>query len=383
MSKNKSSRKINTKFIYILIAVVVLGGGFGLYKYFRSLAHEITDDAQIESNLSPVIPKVSGYIKKIYVQDNQEVQKGDTLFVIDDSDYKIRVEQAEAALLAAKGNLNVAHAGVSSSNSNIITSQAGANAAMASVSTAQANIEAAKVQLWRAQNDFERYSKLYESQSITKQQYEQALAAKETAEKQLNILQEQKNVAEKQARQVAEQVNSTRSQTKISESQIDVANANIKKAEADLENAKLNLSYTVVTAPETGKISKLNLQEGQLVQAGQALFSFVPKESAWIVANFKETQMEFIRPGQTVDIKVDAFPSHKFTGKVNSISPATGAKFALLPPDNASGNFVKTVQRVPVKITFENQNDEALKLLRPGMNVIVDVNIKETRKAEH
>jgi len=375
--KNNSKRKINKKFIIVLIAVVILGGGLGLYSYFHSLSHESTDDAQIESNISPVIPKVSGYIQKIYVQDNQVVQKGDTLLVIDDSDYKIRVAEAEANLLAAKGQLRAADAGILTSNTNIVTSQAGANAALANVSTADANIEAAKVQVWRTQNDFDRYAALYESQSITKQQYEQALAAKETAEKQLKILEEQKKAAEKQAAQVAQQVNSTRTQTQVSESQKDVANANIKQAEANLENAKLNLSYTVIVAAESGKVSKIDLQNGQLVQAGQALFSLIPDNNTWVVANFKETQMENIRPGQKVEIDVDAFSKHKFEGKIESISPATGAKFALLPPDNASGNFVKTVQRIPVKITFSNPNDELMKLLRPGMNVVVDVHLKE------
>ena len=375
--KNNSKRKINKKFIIVLIAVVILGGGLGLYSYFHSLSHESTDDAQIESNISPVIPKVSGYIQKIYVQDNQVVQKGDTLLVIDDSDYKIRVAEAEANLLAAKGQLRAADAGILTSNTNIVTSQAGANAALANVSTADANIEAAKVQVWRTQNDFDRYAALYESQSITKQQYEQALAAKETAEKQLKILEEQKKAAEKQAAQVAQQVNSTRTQTQVSESQKDVANANIKQAEANLENAKLNLSYTVIVAAESGKVSKIDLQNGQLVQAGQALFSLIPDNNTWVVANFKETQMENIRPGQKVEIDVDAFSKHKFEGKIESISPATGAKFALLPPDNASGNFVKTVQRIPVKITFSNPNNELMKLLRPGMNVVVDVHLKE------
>jgi len=378
MSVKKSKKKINKKFLFILIAVLILGGGFGTYKYIRSQSHETTDDAQIESNISPVIPKVSGYIQKVYVQDNQEVKKGDTLLVIDNSDYKIKVEEAEANLSAAKGQLKVADAGILSSNTNIITSQAGANTALASVSTAEANIEAAKVQVWRTKNDFERYDALYKSQSITKQQYEQALAAKETAEKQLAVLEEQKKVAEKQAAQVSQQVNSTRTQTQISESQKDVANAYIKQAEANLDNAKLNLSYTVITAAEDGKISKVDLQAGQLVQAGQALFSLIPENSTWIVANFKETQMEDIRPGQIVEIDVDAFSHHQFEGKVESISPATGAKFALLPPDNASGNFVKTVQRIPVKITFSPDTDkEMMQLLRPGMNVVVDVHLKE------
>src|SRR5690606_15335540 len=172
-------------------------------------------------------------------------------------------------------------------------------------------------------------------------------------------------------------VNSARTQTRVSESQKEVAFARVKQAEAALENAKLNLSYTVLTAADDGKVAKIDLQQGQLVQAGQALFSLILDNRTWVVANFKETQMQYIRPGQVVEIEVDAFPNHTFKGKVNSISPATGAKFALLPPDNASGNFVKTVQRIPVKNTFSNPNDELMKLLRPGMNVVVDVHLKE------
>lgn len=372
------TKKVNKKFTIILILFILVGGGFALYKYFHSLAHEVTDDAQIETSISPVIPKVSGYIKKIYVEDNQEVKKGDTLMIIDDADFQIKVKEAEAALLAAKSQTRVSDANLATNQTQVASSEAGANAAFANVATADANIEAAKVQVWRTTNDFERYEKLYQNQSITKQQYEQALAAKESAEKQLKILIEQKRAIEKQANQVAKQVQTTKAQNQVIASQKEVINANIKTAEANLESAKLNLSYTVIIAPIDGKVSKIDLQPGQFVQAGQALFSLIPKDQTWVVANFKETQMEHIRPGQTVEIKVDAFPHHKFMGIVNSISPATGAKFALIPPDNASGNFVKTVQRVPVKITFQKKDDELLKLVRPGMNVVVDVHIKES-----
>lgn len=376
MEPTASKKKLNSKFIGGLTILVVAGVAFGVYKYIHSQAHETTDDAQVEAKISPVIPKVTGYVKSINIQDNEYVKKGDTLLVIDNSEYQIKLQQAEDARLAALSQLAVAEAGISSSNTAILSSEAGASTAWANVATAQANIEAVKVQVWRAQNDFNRYEKLFNNQSITKQQFEQAQAAKETAEKQLLVLQEQKKAAEKQAQAVGRQVDMSKSQTKVTHSQTDVAKANLKQAETNIENAKLFLSYTVITAAEDGQVSKINLQSGQLVQAGQALFNLVKNNEIWVVANFKETQMEHLREGQTVEIKIDAFPKHRFEGTVNSISPATGAKFALLPPDNASGNFVKTVQRLPVKIVFSHTDDPMLKLIRPGMNADVDVLIK-------
>lgn len=376
MEPTASKKKLNSKFIGGLTILVVAGVAFGVYKYIHSQAHETTDDAQVEAKISPVIPKVTGYVKSINIQDNEYVKKGDTLLLIDDSEYQIKLQQAEDARLAALSQLAVAEAGISSSNTAILSSEAGASTAWANVATAQANIEAVKVQVWRAQNDFNRYEKLFNSQSITKQQFEQAQAAKETAEKQLLVLQEQKKAAEKQAQAVGRQVDMSKSQTKVTQSQTDVAKANLKQAETNIENAKLFLSYTVITAAEDGQVSKINLQSGQLIQAGQALFNLVKNNEIWVVANFKETQMEHLREGQTVEIKIDAFPKHRFEGTVNSISPATGAKFALLPPDNASGNFVKTVQRLPVKIVFSHTDDPMLKLIRPGMNADVDVLIK-------
>lgn len=379
-TNDKAQKKpLNKKFIVALAAIIILGGGYGIYKYVHSLSHEITDDAQVESKITPVVSKIPGYIKEILVHDNQEVKKGDILLQLDDSEYQIKVQQAQAAYDASLSQLKVAEAGKNTSESTVASSQAGASTAIANVATAKANIETAKVQLWRAKNDYERYEKLFANQSITKQQYEQAVAAKETAEKQLQVLQEQYKAAEKQASAVAQQVNISKSQSTASLSQIDVAKASVEQAKAALDNAKLYLSYTTITAKEDGQISKVNLQTGQLIQPGQSLFNTVQKNNIWVVANFKETQMEFVREGQPVIIKVDAFPKHKFEGTVNSISPATGAKFALLPPDNASGNFVKTVQRLPVKINFTNEKDEMLSHIRAGMNVEVDINIKSAK----
>lgn len=356
----------------------------------HSLEHEITDDAQIESKITPVIPKVSGYIAKILVEDNQMVKKGDTLVILDNSEYALKLQQAEDALAQAQGQLAVANAGVTTAGAGIGVTQAGAVAAnttietaQANVKTAQANVEASKVQVWRTANDFDRYNKLYQNKSITKQQYEQALAAKETAEKQLRIVQEQLNVAKsqaastaKQAVATAKQVDTSKAQAEASKAQITVANSTIKQQQTNIDNAKLYLSYTYIIAAEDGQVSKVNLQNGQLVQAGQSLFNIVKTNNLWVVANYKETQLNEIREGQKAIIKVDAFPGHEFEATVTSISPATGAKFALLPPDNASGNFVKTVQRIPIKLVFSNPNDEMMKLLRPGMNVETDILLK-------
>ena len=386
----EEKKGINIKFIIVLAVLVIAGGGYGAYKYMHSLEHEITDDAQIESKITPVIPKVSGYISKILVEDNEYVKKGDTLVVLDNSEYALKLQQAEDALAQAKSQLAVANAGVVTADASIGVTEAGAVAAtttietaQASVNTAQANVEAAKVQVWRTKNDYDRYNKLFKNQSITKQQYEQALAAKETAEKQLRIVQEQLNVSKaqlastaKQAAATAKQVNTSKAQAVASNAQIDVAQAAIKQQQTNVENAKLFLSYTYIIAAEDGQVSKINLQNGQLVQAGQSLFNIVKSSDLWVVANYKETQLNEIRIGQKAEIKVDAFPGHKFEATVTSISPATGAKFALLPPDNASGNFVKTVQRVPIKLVFSNPKDEMMKLLRPGMNVEADILLK-------
>ena len=345
----------------ILIIVLVVGGTFGTYKYLHSLHHEETDDAQVETNISPVIPRISGYVSKVLVNDNQRVKKGDTLIVLDDRDMQIKVQQAEAALATAQSGLTAAQTASGAARDNIYTSQS-------SIAAANAQIEAAKVNVWRATQDYERYANLIKDHSITQQQYEQALAAKQTAEKQLQILQEQKEQATRQTRAVT-------SQSTATGSQVAIASATIKEREAELSQSKLNLSYTVITAAEDGLVSKVNVREGQYLQAGASVFSIVRDNNVWVVANFKETQLENIHEGEKVTIAVDAFPGHDFEARVASFSPATGSRFALLPPDNASGNFVKVVQRLPVKIEFSNPSDSLVKNLRAGLNVNVDVHI--------
>jgi membrane fusion protein (multidrug efflux system) len=356
-----NGKKRNPIFIIILGILIVGGGWFGISKYIHSLHHEETDDAQINADIVPVIPHVSGYVKKVFVNDNQQVKKGDTLLILDDRDYKIKLEEAEAALATAKSNLGTAKATTSAAQANIGISKA-------SVATIDAQIDKAKVDIWRANQDYERYSNLIKDHSITQQQYEQALAAKQTAEKQLSVLEGQRKQATEQANAMARQTNATAQQ-------ISVANSNIEQKQVDVDAAKLNLSYTVITAQQDGLVSKINVQPGQFVQAGQSLFAVVHSSSVWVVANFKETQINKMKEGQKVTVTADAFPKHTFQATVSSFSPATGATFALLPPDNATGNFVKVVQRLPVKIEFTDSSDTLVNKLRPGLNVSVDVHL--------
>ncbi|TDD95230.1 HlyD family secretion protein [Flavobacterium cellulosilyticum] len=353
----------NKKFIFIILSLLILGGIYGGFKYAHSLSHEETDDAQIEKNMNPIIPKVSGYIHKVYVKDNNFVKKGDTLFTIDKRDYQIKIEEANASLVASQASFEVAKADIGSASANISVSNS-------NVLSAGGNIESAKIRLAQVTNDYNRYNNLYKNHSITKQQFEQASSAKQEAENQVRILQQQEKTSSFQKSAIV-------AKSRVSDKQTEVAAANIKRAQAQLDSALLNLTYTVVTASIDGQVSKIDIQPGQLVQAGQSLFYIINNDEAWVIANFKETQLDKMLIGQKVIVKIDAYPDFEFEGKLASFSPATGSVFSLLPPDNATGNFVKTIQRLPVKISLNESNDpKKIKLLRPGMNASVDIHLK-------
>jgi membrane fusion protein (multidrug efflux system) len=359
----EAPKKKSKVFLIVLLLLVAGGTWFGLSKYNHGKHHEETDDAQLEANISPVIPRIPGYVKEVRVKDNQMVKKGDTLLILDDRDMVLRVQQTEAALATAKTNLGSAEANTNASKATINSSQA-------NIAIVDAQIEAARVNVTRTSQDYERYANLIKDNSITRQQFEQAEAAKLTAERQLNVLVQQKNQAMQQTNTVASQSNAT-------SSQINVAGATIKQREVEVEEAKLNLSYAVITAQESGLVSKINVQPGQFLQAGQSVFSIVLSNDIWVVANFKETQFEKMKIGQKVTVHVDAFPDHPFEATLTSFSPATGSRFALLPPDNSSGNFVKVVQRLPVKIEFNKSADPLVQQLKAGMNVNVDVHLDQ------
>lgn len=354
-------KKRSKAFLIILIALVVGGAWFGLSKWNHAQHHMETDDAQVEANISPIIPRISGYVKEVRVSDNQMVKKGDTLLILDDRDLRIKLEQAEAAMATAQSSLASARSTSQAARSNIGISQA-------AVLAVDAQIEKARVMIWQTTQEFNRYANLIKDHSVTQQQYEDKQAAKESAEKQLEILEQQKKQASSQTTYVASQSHAT-------SSQISIAAATITQRQVDVDDAKLNLSYSVITSPADGLVSKVNVQVGQFLNAGQSTFSIVLDQHLWVIANYKETQYDKIRIGQKVIVEADALPGHEFEGKVSSFSPATGARFALLPPDNASGNFVKVVQRLPIKIEFNNPDDTLLNRLKAGMNVDVDVHI--------
>jgi membrane fusion protein (multidrug efflux system) len=302
----------------VLALLVALALVYSVQTIVFYMHHVATDDAQIEGHIAPVLPRVAGYVAEVLVRDNQRVDGTDVLVRIDPRDLESRVNIARAALLNAE----------------------------AAVAVARAHIEAAKSKREKTANDFERNAPLFRQRVISPQEYDSTKAAADSAE------------AEYQA--------ATR--------QVSAAEAQVAQRQADLDYAQLQLSYTTIAAPAPGFVSKKSVEVGQFIEAGQPLMAIVQEGEVWVVANFKETQLRNMRVGQPVTVEVDAYPGRVFPARVESIGSATGAKFALLPPDNATGNFVKVVQRVPVKIVFTDRPDPD-RPLRVGMNVtaIVDV----------
>lgn len=362
MEHNKEKKKLNKRFVIILALLVIVGGGIGVYKYKYSLNHEWTDNAQIEAKITSIVPRVSGYINKVYVEDDQYVKKGDTLFIIDQTEYKLNLAKANADLAIAENGVLVSEGTIDFTKTQILTADA-------SVNSAKTSVESAEISLWKATQNYNRYSNLVKEGVVTQQQFEEVKAEKETAEKQLEFIKEQELVANSQK-------NSTQSQMKVSEGQLKVSEARIQQAKTAIEAAELNLSYCVVTAPCDGQVSTIDLVEGQLLQAGRPAFNLVANDNLWVIANFKETQIRDLQEGQECEIRVDAFEDEPLKGRVESIAPGTGSTFTLLPPDNATGNFVKIVQRVPVKVVLAGNKEEELKKLRPGLSVEVTVTTK-------
>jgi membrane fusion protein (multidrug efflux system) len=342
------------KWVLPLIAVVVLGAlVWGVQKWMYARAHASTDDAQVEGHIIPVLSKVGGYVDAVTVQDNDSVGTGDTLVRIDDAEYKVRLAQADADLAAAR-----AAAGTGQS-----TGQA--EAAVASAASQQAaldaQIAAARANESKALSDLQRMKELAAKQIVSQQQLDAAQAAASAATANLQAV-------EKQAAAGGSSVVNARAGVRV-------ALARLQAAQAARDDAALQLSYTTVTAPVSGVVSKKMVELGQLVQPGQQLMSVVADTGVWVTANFKETQLSDMHVGQKVEIDVDAYGGYEAEGVVQSLSPATGAKFALLPPDNATGNFTKVVQRVPVRIAITKDLGPG-RPLRPGMSVTVHVATK-------
>jgi membrane fusion protein (multidrug efflux system) len=348
MAQEQEPKKKPNRVLPIVLGIILLGGIiFGIKEYIYYGKHIDTDDAQIDADISPVVARVGGYVDSIFFEENGHVEKNQVLVKLDDRDYKVKVEQA---LSAQKG----ASAGIGVGQSQII-------ATTANSSSARAEAESAAAKLEKADKDYARYANLVKDGSITQQQFDQAKSDRDVAEATYRAAQDQYKAA-------LEQIGTSRNQLKVTD-------VGVTQRQADVDFAKLQLTYTTVKSPSSGIASKKNIQIGQLVQAGQTLFSIVNDNSLYITANFKETQLTDMKNGQKVNVDVDAYPDLKVQGEVYNFAPATGAKFSLLPPDNATGNYVKVVQRIPVKIKI-TADKETMAKLRPGMSVNVSV-IKE------
>jgi len=371
--EEKKSKKIT----YTIIGILLLIGAaiFAYKKISYSMHNEDTENSQLQTNIVPIAPRISGYVTNIFIKDNQVVKAGDTLIKLDDRDLKLRVEQAEIALETAKANVSVVKSNVSSADAAASATSTSIATAQANIATAQANVEAAKVRAWNANENYKRFQQLFSQTSATQQQYDQALTEKNAADKQVDIAEKQVNVAKAQLKSAQQQTLASNAQVNGINTQVNVAEVAIKQRQADLDFAKLQLSYAYVIAPYDGYISKKNVQIGQLLNPGQTVCSIVDETSLWVVANFKETQITNMQPGQEVEIKVDAYPKEKIVGKVESIQAATGSTFSLIPADNSTGNFVKVVQRIPVKIIIDKNQNKNVQL-RAGMNVSVAVKVK-------
>lgn len=335
--------------LIIAAVVAVVAVAFGLREYLYSRNHTGTDNAQVDGHITPIAPRVQAFVARVLVDDNQPVQAGDTLVILDDRDVRARLQQAQADYAAA----------LSQSGSRGAAGQAQAQlaAARSSASSADAGVAAAEAAWRKAAADLERYRRLAARNIVPPQQLDAAQAGFDAAAANLEAARRQASAAE--------------SQVGAAMAALRGADARLAAAQAAVETAQLQLGYTVITAPEAGVVAKRNVEPGELVQVGQSLMSLVPLSDVWVSANLKETQLRDVDPGDPVEFSVDAYPGRKFHGEVQSLSPATGARFALLPPDNATGNFTKVVQRVPVKIAVTDP-DPAWPL-RPGMSVNVTI----------
>jgi membrane fusion protein (multidrug efflux system) len=384
-----------TKFILILAGIALVVGIVFLWRYFAS--YESTDDAQIDGHVNSVSARVSGHVISLNVQDNQYVEQGTVLVEIDPADYEVAVAQARAEYADAEAQASVAGINVPITNVNTLSqvssAQAGVSSAEAGITSARQQFDAAKSQVaeadannTKAQNDLVRYKLLIDKQEISQQQYDQAIDSAQAAAATLAA-------ARSNADSVAAQIK--QAQSKLDQAEADLRNAGTRphtmevihaqaksaqaiaeQKKAQLDQAELNLQYTKIIAPVSGAVSNRTVEIGQNVSPGQEMMKIIPLDAAniWVTANFKETQLSRMKPGQRVDIEVDA-TGKTYKGHVDSIAGASGERFSLLPPENATGNYVKVVQRIPAKIVLDAGEDKGHEL-RPGMSVEPKVWIK-------
>ena len=402
------AKLLRAKWLLIPAALILIAAAYAGWQYFSQW--ESTDDAQIEGHIHPVNAKVGGTIVSVNIAENQHVEAGTVLAQIDSRDYAVAVARAEAELAQAQAGVVAARAGVpvasSAAGAQITSSEAIAErakggvelagremlAAQAKLNSAQAHVREAQANATRTTRDLERMKQLIAKDEISQQQYDAAVSAAEAARAfvesaQADVLQRESEIAAarakttqsqaelQQAEAEAQAAKTAPQQITITKAQEQSAEARVKLSKAALDEARLNLEYTSIKASVSGIVSKKTVEAGQVVQPGQPLMAIIPQEDVWVTGNFKETQLAEMHPGQSGTISVDAYGGRIYKVRIDSIASATGAKFSLLPPENATGNYVKVVQRIPVKLVFD-QGEDAEHRLRPGMSVIAKIKVK-------
>ena len=384
----------------VLKVVVVLAViGAALY-WWQGRKFEGTDDAQVDGHIYPISARVGGHVTKVNVEEGQFVKAGTVLVEIDDRDYRVAVERAKAEYMdavasseAAQLNVPISRVGsssqIQSAQSDVLNADAGISGAAKQVEEAEARLIQAQANAKTSNADLVRYGMLVGKKEVSQQQYDQAVAAATSANATVVAAEASVRSAQevvKQARARRGQAQASLANAQVTPKQISVTQARARAGEAQaakfkasLDQAELNLGYANVVSPVDGVVGSRNAQVGQNVQVGQEMLSIVPLKDIWVTANFKETQLEHMRPGQSVEIVVDALGGQKFNGRITSIGGATGARFSLLPPENATGNYVKVVQRIPVRIDFADRTKSDFNQdgrLRPGLSVVPDVRVR-------
>jgi membrane fusion protein (multidrug efflux system) len=384
---------------FIIIGVVLLLVLVALFFYWRSTYTEDTDDAQVDGNLYQVSARVSGQVVKVDVEEQQMVHQGDPIAEVDPKDYEVALEQAQANLASAQAqyqqaSVNIPITSISTrtttlnAGSDVLGSEAQVSQADAQAQAARARVQSAKAQALKSQLDVDRYTPLVAKDVISKQQYDAAVAqatadqaSLDEAERNVKAQQDMVHQMQQKLAQAQSQAQQSRAngpkQVEVQRAMAEAAQAAVKQAQAKVDQAQLNLSYTKIVAPVTGIVSKKSVVTGANLSVGQSLMTIVPLQDLWVTANFKETQLNKMQKGQKVDIEVDALGGRKFTGEVQQIGGATGSSLSLFPPENATGNYVKVVQRIPVRINFTNLDKENKDLaLRIGMSATPTVRVK-------
>jgi membrane fusion protein (multidrug efflux system) len=359
--ENTGTEKKSKKKLVIIGSILGTILTIAIIYFINAANYETTDNAQLDADIVPIKSSVSGYIKTIHFKDNEHVKKGQLLITIDDTDLKTKVAQAQAALENAKANLL-------SVKSNATAVSENADASTLNSSSVQQNINSAKAKLTKSQADFKRIENMFNAKATTQAQFDAAKAD-------LDIFQAQYDGAVSQYKSATLQSQGIRSQAEAQKAQITLAEAIVNQRDAELTLAQTQLDNATIESPCDGIATKRAVEEGQYITIAQPLCSTIDNSHLWVTANFKETQVKKIKPGQKVEVKIDAFPDIKITGKVESFIGATGAKFSLLPPDNSTGNFVKIIQRVPIRIELTDYPKDRTDILFPGLSVFVEVKV--------